>query len=127
MTRELKFFVVPEIKALGFSGIFPHFRREKNGRFEFVSFQFNRHGGSFVLECGFAMLHDLPDFAKKLPFKKLTYGNARPHNRLRIKPDASTAEDFWFTYSGFKEEVQFENLSKSLAPLLPKIESFLKN
>ncbi len=127
MVKTLKSFVVPEIKALGFSGTFPHFRREKGSRFEFVSFQFNRYGGSFVLECGFVVPHDLPDFAKKLPFEKLTYGDAHPNNRLRIKPEASTAEDFWFTYSEFKEEVQFENLAKSLIPLLLKIEAFLKN
>lgn len=126
MVKVLKYFVVPEIKALGFSGTFPHFRREKNGKFEFVSFQFNRYGGSFVLECGFSTPHDLPDFAKKLPFEKLTYDYAHPNNRLRIKPQSSTAEDFWFTYSEFKEEVQFENLAKSLAPLISKIESFLK-
>lgn len=127
MTKTLKSFVVPEIKALNYSGSFPHFRRERDGRFEFVSFQFNRHGGSFVLECGFATPHDLPDFAKKLQFEKLTSGNAHPDNRLRITPKTSVTEDFWFAYSEFKEEKQFENLAKSLIPLLPNIEKFFRN
>lgn len=127
MTKALKTFVVPEIKALGFSGTFPHFRRERDGKFEFTSFQFNRYGGSFVLECGFVTPHDLSDFAKKLPFEKLTYGDAHPDNRLRIKSEIATTEDFWFAYSEFNEETQFENLAKSLIPLLPKIELFLKN
>jgi len=126
MTEAIKNFVVPEIYKLGFSGTFPHFRREGSARFEFFSFQFNRYGGSFVLECGFITPQDLPDFAKNLPFEKLTYGHTHSNNRLRIKPEVSAMDDFWFTYSEFKEEIQFENLAKSLIPLLPKVDSFFK-
>ena len=126
MAKALKIFVVPKIKALGFSGTFPHFRRAMNDKFEFLSFQFNRHGGSFILECGFAKVADLPEFAKDFPFEKLNYGLAPAKNRIRIKPDGIDQEDFWFAYDSFAEENQFDELAKSVSVLLPKIEKFFR-
>lgn len=126
MINALKAFVVPEIKALGFSGRFPHFRRERESKFEFLSFQFNRHGGSFILECGSILSQDLPEFASGIPFDKLNYGYTHPNNRLRIKPDGATREDFWFNYSVFTQEGQFEELAKSLVPLLLKVDQFFE-
>ncbi len=125
MAKELKSFTVPKIKLLGFSGTFPHFRRKANDRFDFLSFQFNRHGGSFVLESGFSTKDDLSDFAKTLPFTKLNYGHAHPKNRMRIKPDKIEQEDFWFEYHNFTRETQFQELAELVATLLPKVEQFL--
>lgn len=127
MTKALKTFVTTEIKKLGFSGTFPHFRRKRNERFELFSFQFNLHGGSFILECGFITPKELATSGTNVHFNKLTYGDTYPNKRVRIIPGDSSGEDFWFTYSGFKNEIQFENLAKSIISLLPKIETFFEN
>ena len=126
MTKALKTFTIPEIKGLGFSGIFPHFRRNKNNRFEFASFQFNKYGGSFIMECGFVKPADIYESKKVLPFEKLNYGDANWKNRIRIKPEQAE-EDFWFSYSKFKDKEQFEELAKSLNVLLPQVEGFFQN
>lgn len=126
MIEALKGSIVPDIKSLGFSGHFPHFRRKNNERFEFVSFQFNRHGGSFILECSFLHPQELSDFFKNLPFEQLNCGNAHPKNRLRIKPQTVTVEDFWFVYSKFQQEVQFDTLAKSLKALIPHIDTYFR-
>lgn len=123
MEDSLKAFVVSKIKSIGFSGTFPHFRRE-NDRLEFVSFQFNRNGGSFVLECGFIKRDDLISSFKDLPLSKLNYGNTRHENRIRIKPDNFKDQDYWFDYSKFKDVSEFENLSKEILILIPKVEIF---
>ncbi len=125
MAKSLKNIVVPEIKSLVFSGVFPHFRRMKNNKYEFISFQFNRYGGSFVLEIGFLDPNKLLPFEKALPFEKLNYGNARDEDRLRIQPD-NNQEDYWYDYSNFTEDNQFKNLSELVKSLLYKVELFLK-
>lgn len=43
--------VVPHLKAHCFKGTFPHFRRKHDTHIDLIKFQFNRYGGSFVVEC----------------------------------------------------------------------------
>lgn len=50
MINALKTIVIPSIKQRGFSGTFPHLRRKDGHSWYFLSFQFNRHEGSFVVE-----------------------------------------------------------------------------
>jgi hypothetical protein len=127
MIKALKDFVAPEIKILGFLGTFPHFRRQKNDRYEFVSFQFNRHGGSFVLECAFIKPTALAGVAKELPFEKLNHSHTPVNHRFRIKSEKGSEDDSWFSYSEFNSTEQFAQLAQSLKPLLLKIENFFQN
>lgn len=124
IVKILKSLTVPTIKSLGFFGTFPHFRRNKNDRYEFLSFQFNRYGGSFIIEVGFVAPDKLLEWAKALPFQKLNYGNTRAENRLRIQPDNESG-DFWFKYNDFTKEEQFKELAELVTTLLPKVEQFL--
>ena len=53
--RSIKSEIIPELRLLGFKGSFPHFRREFNdGRYDYLSFQFNRYGRSFIVEFAVA-------------------------------------------------------------------------
>jgi len=47
--KELKAIVVTALRASGFKGSFPHFRRPLPERIDLLTFQFDRHGGGFVL------------------------------------------------------------------------------
>lgn len=50
VNREIKTVIIPELRNLNFKGSFPHFRRIfDNGKVDYLSFQFNRYGGSFVI------------------------------------------------------------------------------
>lgn len=55
MDRVLKEAFVSELRAGGFTGSFPHFRRIRPDRIDLVSFHYPRRGGQFVVElsqCG---------------------------------------------------------------------------
>lgn len=123
MIKELKGSVVPQIKLFGFKGAFPHFRRQKDKRYDFVSFQFNKYGGSFVTECGFVEMNNLQPWEKELGFEKLNYGNAQKSLRLGA---IESGLDHWFEFENFKLETQFRELAESVNNLLPQMEEFLK-
>lgn len=86
MENELKSIVVPALRSAGFTGSLPHFRRLATERVELLTFQFDRHGGGFVIEaawCG-------PDgvvtsWGKAIPAAKVTAHDLHPNFRLRIK------------------------------------------
>src|SRR5438105_72687 len=50
MVATLKELVVPQLRKRGFTGSFPHYRRQRDERIDVLSFQFNRWGGGFVVE-----------------------------------------------------------------------------
>jgi hypothetical protein len=50
MERELKSSVVPWLRKNGFTGSFPHLRRVGPLAVDLLTFQFDRHGGGFVIE-----------------------------------------------------------------------------
>jgi uncharacterized protein DUF4304 len=50
MIDALRRVIVPTLRNMGFTGSFPHFRRIRETRIDLLTFQFNRSGGSFVVE-----------------------------------------------------------------------------
>src|SRR3989442_4690923 len=55
MTAALKETLVPALRARGFKGSLPHFRRIGEERVDLLTVQFDRHGGGFIVEisrCG---------------------------------------------------------------------------
>lgn len=122
MDKSLKSFVVPEIKKLGFSGSFPHFRKQTGEQLEFASFQFNRYGGSFVIETGKSTKEQLAKSSQELLFEKLNYSDTK--ERMRIKPTRVNTSDYWFSFEELNNEEDFDNLAKTIVPLLTQLEQF---
>ena len=53
--EKIKSILVPELRKEGFTGSYPHFRRpNKDGGFDILSFQFDKCGGSFLIEISAA-------------------------------------------------------------------------
>ncbi len=50
MDLAIKHIVVPILREQRFKGSFPHFRRKNENNIDLITFQFNRWGGSFVVE-----------------------------------------------------------------------------
>jgi hypothetical protein len=50
MILSLKKLFVPALRARGFKGSFPHFRRIRDDRIDLLTVQFDRHGGGFIIE-----------------------------------------------------------------------------
>jgi len=126
MIVNLNKIVVPELMSVGFIGIFPYFRRKQENLLSFVSFQFNKSGGSFVVE--FARTNDsdkeLPEFARSISFENLngsylSFGK----NRIRLKPRGQLFSH-WFSYKNKNKEEQFEKLAEQVKNLLPIGEKF---
>ena len=129
MTLAIKAVVVPELRKLGYSGSFPYFRKEASSIFGFVTFQFNRHGGSFVMEYGRSvdLKSDLADFQKNEPFEKVEARFLPIKNRYRLGATLHPrSTDNWFNYELLTEGSQFEDIAKEVLTLLPFGEDFVK-
>ena len=50
MKKHLEEKVIRPLKNCGFVGKYPHFRKEKDGCIELISFQSNKYGNSFTVE-----------------------------------------------------------------------------
>jgi hypothetical protein len=97
MINALNEFVIPKLREQGFSGKFPHFRRISQGKIDLLTFQFDRHGGGFIIEIA------------KCPSEGITtyFGDHIPPNkvrawdmgeRFRIQPKEGSSTSDWFRY-----------------------------
>ena len=99
MIQALKSGVVPILRERGFTGSFPHFRHLQPSRINLITFQFDRHGGGFVIELsqcdpeGFTT-----HWGKKIPPSKVTAWDLPPQRRVRIKRLKGPGTDSWFRY-----------------------------
>ena len=97
MNAALQEHVVPVLRGMGFKGSLPHFRRQQPARIDLLTFQFDRHGGGFVVEvatCGVdgTEMH----WGEQIPPNKVTAHDMYPPQRQRLTPVG--AEDHWFRY-----------------------------
>ncbi len=96
MIAELRQSVVPALRELGLRGSFPHFRRIRDPQIDLLSFQFNRHGGSFTVEVaccepvGFTT-----SWGQHIPPNRVSAHDVHPDQRPRLH---SSHEDRWFHY-----------------------------
>ena len=97
MVTTLKEVVVPKLKAMGFTGSFPHFRRPREAMIDLLTFQFNRWGGSFVVEVASCSADGVTmNWGDQVPPKKVTAHHISHRLRLGSKPPKKA--DHWFDY-----------------------------
>ena len=99
MEDALKVTVVRALRARGFKGSLPHFRRQREDGIDLVTFQFDKHGGGFVVETGRCSgvgvtLH----WGERVAPTKVTVSALHPNQRRRIKPMEGPGTDSWFRY-----------------------------
>jgi hypothetical protein len=96
MISAIKEHVVPHLRAKGFKGSFPHFRRVSTSRIDLLTFQFDKWGGGFVVEiaqCG-------PEGVTMYWGRKIIPAKVTAHDvdrRLRLG-SSSESEDHWFRF-----------------------------
>ena len=96
MELALKATVVPRIRALGFKGSMPHFRRLVEAKADLLTFQFNLSGGSFVAEMAVCSDADLAaHWRADLSLKNVT---AKDMNQRRRLGSISQGSDHWFVF-----------------------------
>jgi hypothetical protein len=99
MRAALSTVVVPEFRRRGFEGRLPHFRRYLATRLDVLGFQFNKYGGSFVVEIGACDPAGWRHDSRLVPPEKVTYGDLPMDRRLRLgaSPDRGIF-DHWFKF-----------------------------
>lgn len=124
MIKNLNEQVIPVLRQSNFTGSFPHFRRVTANRINLLTFQFDRHGGGFVIElancdpsgCGTTL-------RKEIPINKLTAHDFTI--RKRIQSNMSTTDsqtEDWFRYDR-KYLLGFGNIYKKVCKdVLSKLE-----
>jgi len=99
MISELKRIVQPRLRSVGFSGSFPHFQRAGESAIELLTFQFDRHGGGFVLEIALCSTDGIVTYrGEHIPPTKVRSCDVHPKLRKRIQPESGSGTDSWFRY-----------------------------
>ena len=86
MKKHLEAKVINPLLEKGFVGKYPHFRKEKDDCIELISFQNNKHGGSFTVEVS-AIFPDKTeknfDSSDGLPLDSVTVFDTNGRYRLK--------------------------------------------
>jgi hypothetical protein len=98
MIGALKQVFIPDLRARGFKGSFPHFRRALAGRVDYLTVQFYSSGGSFVVEIAAAGPDGKPrGHGKRLPIDKLNVQYFSKRLRLGSKPESGNSDN-WYVF-----------------------------
>ncbi|MFD1706722.1 DUF4304 domain-containing protein [Siminovitchia sediminis] len=113
MDVALKNIVIPKLREQGFKGSFPHFRRVSENDIDLITFQFNRWGGSFVVEIATCPNDGTTmSWGEKVPPEKV---NAHHINeRFRLGARSFEEEGVWFTYENANSEEDYFNVAVSV-------------
>jgi hypothetical protein len=118
MKAALRRDFIPALRAAGFRGSLPHFRRVSPDRTDLLAVQFSKWGGSFVLELAQAPAGEFETpYGKRIPAERLTSFDAALAERCRLGP--TTAGDSWFRYDGDAPD-RFDEAARAAAGLLPQ-------
>ena len=121
MIATLKEHVVPVLKARGFKGSFPHFRRITDTGIHLLTFQFDKWSGGFVVEIaacppGGVTMH----WGEQIPPAKVTAQHVSGRLRLGASGDQT---DHWFRYDK-KGLLSFSDpYEKAAREVLPYLDS----
>lgn len=110
MQQALKRCIIPILREQGFKGSFPHFRRADEQNIDLLTFQFNRWGGSFVVEVASCPLEGMTmSWGEKIPANKV---NAHHVNeRFRLGAKSLEEEGIWFDYEKASSEEEFDEIA----------------
>jgi Domain of unknown function (DUF4304) len=128
MKKALKNVVVPRLRERAFVGSFPHFRRRLLNRIDLLTFQFDRHGGGFVIEISQSPLEGITThWGKEIPPEKVTAWDLPPKQRARLKPQKGSGTDSWFRYDAVTTKDDFTRMAESVLPCLADVENMLND
>ncbi|SOE95400.1 protein of unknown function [Burkholderia sp. D7] len=119
MNAALNAHFVPALRQRGFKGSLPHFRRQRDGRVDLVTVQFDRHGGGFAIEIlGCASEGVATNWGKHIPASEVTAHDIHPNERHRLGTSGQNA-DHWFR---FDQSVSPTDIAESLCAYLDEAE-----
>jgi hypothetical protein len=117
MDDALKKVVIPFIREQGFKGSLPHFRRKNETNIDLITFQFNRWGGSFVVELATCSIEGVTThWGEKIQPNKVTAHDI--NERYRLGARSKDEDGIWFDFENAKSEEDFEKLATDVENLL---------
>jgi hypothetical protein len=123
MKKALKSIVVPRLREYGFAGSFPHFRRLRPDRIDLLTFQFDRHGGGFVIEIGQCPPQGFTTYwGKQVAPDKITTWDLSPKERARLRPRDGSGIESWFRYDDAASASAFAQTAESVLPFVEQAE-----
>jgi hypothetical protein len=121
MNGALKELVVPALRALGFMGSLPHFRRVSGDSLDLLTFQFDKWGGGFVIEIARSLDKPVTTYwGKVVSPTKLTAHDLHADQRFRIQPRAGSGVDAWFRF----DDGRVDEVAKEVLANLPRAEAW---
>jgi len=123
MINALQEIVVPRLRRQGFIGSFLHFRRLRPDRIDALTFQFDRHGGGFIIEIGQCPPNGFTTYwGKFIPPKKVRAWDLDVAQRSRIQPQVGSGTDSWFRYDDGYTEDAFRQIAETVLPHIDEAE-----
>lgn len=137
MLSVLQRTLVPELRSMGFAGSLPHFRRRQDLGLDFLSIQFDKYGGGFVVELGRLRGEEVQPTLEDRAFADLNCWSLPSVRRVRLGRRRSVWRGEWFRYDragpwwrlGFgrePEERQQVGAAEELLSLLPQAEEWFR-
>lgn len=117
--KALKDEIVPFLREMGFKGTYPNFFRERGEHVDLLVFQFNKWGGSFVVEISYTDREGKNIYLdKNAEPEKLRVSDTEDRLRLNPKNDDT---DYWFEYG--EEELPKERIQSIIAEVKKCLET----
>jgi Domain of unknown function (DUF4304) len=123
MKKALKDVVVPHLRERGFTGSFPHLRRHRPDRIDLLTFQFDRHGGGFIVEIGQCPPEGFTTYwGKQIAPEKVTAWDLSPKQRARVRSRVGSGTDVWFRFDRAASADDFSQTAESVFPFIEQAE-----
>lgn len=115
MIVGLKREVVPYLRAHQFKGSFPHFRRIQSDQIDLITFQFNRHGGSFIIELAQDPATGVQtDWGEQISPQKMTAHDVDVDERRRLGSHSPDEDGIWFSYESAQSEQDYLRVAQQV-------------
>jgi hypothetical protein len=99
MEREIKGTVLSWLRQEGFKGAFPHFRRPGQSAIDLLTFQFDQHGGGYVIEIAQCPADGIvTHWGRTISAGEAKAWDVHPSRRKRICADNRPGTDGWFRF-----------------------------
>ncbi|MCM3666268.1 DUF4304 domain-containing protein [Mesobacillus subterraneus] len=116
MDTALKKIVIPILWDQGFKGSFPHFRKN-NDYIDLVTFQFNKWGGSFIVELAVSPLEGITEpWGEHISPNKITAHHINKRHRLGAKSEEE--DGIWFKFEKANSEGDYNQVAIRVLNLL---------
>lgn len=116
MISSLKKIVIPVLREKGFKGSFPHFRRISGNKIDLITFQFNRWGGSFIVELASCPLEGTTmDWGEKVLPNKVTAHHI--NERFRLGAKSMEEDGQWFDFEDAAIDEDYNRVSNNVLDL----------